>query len=117
MEVAQAICASIAIPFIFTPVYIDDFTYIDGGIIDTIPVLPFMLKDPAQIYSYRLTMSELDAKGFMGYSKKLINMYMKHRHEYNIINEKTFDISHVNTVDFNMSEEEKLKLYYIGCHK
>ncbi len=43
-NVAQAIQASASIPILFTPVTIDGHQYVDGGVIDNVPVTPLVGK-------------------------------------------------------------------------
>jgi predicted acylesterase/phospholipase RssA len=53
-SVVDAVCASIAVPFLFSAVKIDDWRYVDGGFQENIPGLPFLTKPRHEVTAIRI---------------------------------------------------------------
>ena len=56
MKVIDAICMSIAVPFIFSSYRYDNMVYVDGGTLETLPTAPFLGKKPHNILCIRMKM-------------------------------------------------------------
>jgi len=117
MSVIDAVCMSISVPFLFSSVKMNNQVYIDGGTMETYPVPPFMNKNPSEILVLRIVTNKLshEITGFKGYIDSLIRSTLRSsRSSYDgMFPTITLDLSEYNTVDFNMSEEDKLKLFFM----
>jgi len=120
MYVIDAVCMSMSIPFIFSATTYNDKTYVDGGLIEKLPYTPFLDKKPCHVHGVSL-------KTYMNYINKIdtpidflqcvIAGALKNREDYtHNINQTEIDIGDINVFDFEMSDEQKLKLYFIGLN-
>src|SRR5690606_6869341 len=107
----KAVVASASMPIIFGPTKIDDFYYVDGGILDNYPVEP-LLNDQCNLI---LTVA-LDTK---------FNPYLYDQHDINIIDftsqeafERSIIKDSIDTLSFNQTfKDEKALLGYVVGQK
>lgn len=114
MSVIDAICMSIAIPFIFKPFVYRDNMYIDGGIIETAPCGPFI--DKENVLCVEVINSEIPViSSLFGYCVSIVYSLFMNRVKYtcikNIVRIRVLDI---NLMNLFMTYEDKMKLYLIG---
>lgn len=124
LKVIKAIQASICIPVLFIPVEIDNKRYIDGGIIEALPISIFNKKNTLGIWV-------VDKNHEYGYQDKIqnINMYMHNvilcfmktiqnfynfMEKYNILK---IEIPDVNLLDFNLNVDKKKEMIKLGYDK
>lgn len=116
MSVIDAVCMSISVPFLFSSVKMNNNVYIDGGTMETYPVPPFLNKNPSEILVIRIVTNTVshEITGFKSYIDSLIRSTLKNRTSYDgMFPTITLDLSEYNIFDFNMSEEDKLKLFFM----
>lgn len=117
MSVIDAICMSISIPFIFSAFQFNDFHYLDGGTLEEIPGQPFLNKDQELVCVVKLKHTYTSYEKITQIKKfveLLLNQLLNNRIEYTFKNTKYIDIQNINIFNFNMSHEDKLKLFLIG---
>lgn len=119
MKVIDALCMSIAIPFIFSSYRYDGMVYVDGGTLETLPTTPFLDKRPDKILCIRMKMETEfieDIKSPKQFAEALISSTLNNRQKRELKNSKVvdIDIGQVDVFNFNMSYEEKMKLYLKG---
>lgn len=119
MHVIDAVCMSMAIPFIFSTAKYQDHTYVDGGTEEMAPMEPFIDKKPHEITCVKVV-SEVPyvekIENPQMFAHTLLLSYLKNRREniqkgVHIIN---IDVSNYDIFDFNMTQEEKIKLFFEG---
>ena len=119
MKVIDALCMSIAIPFIFSSYTYNGLVYVDGGTSETLPSAPFLDKKPDKILCIRMKMQSQfveEIKNPKQFAEALISSTLKNRKD-NLIKNSTIvdiDIGQVDVFNFNMSYEDKLQLYIKG---
>ncbi len=118
MKVIDAVCMSIAIPFIFASGVYNGRTYIDGGTCESYPLAPFLDKKPHEVTCLKIKMDRIfqekidNPKQFV---ETLIRTFITNRIDIETpihiieINVKTIDV-----FDFNLSYEDKVRLYNLG---
>jgi len=76
MQVLKAVQMSCAIPLLFVRVNYEDKTYLDGGLLDNLPILPFKDKAKEDVLSIYLTenVTKSDLHSLSGYLFSVINM-------------------------------------------
>jgi len=113
MSVLDAVCASIAIPFLFSSIKLNDgMNYIDGGSIETAPGGPFVGKDDVLILKMSYDNWMIDVKDIKSYALNLLYATMKLRYTYSF---PTFNIICEGDVfDFGASSESKLRMFTAG---
>lgn len=119
MHVIDAVCMSMAIPFIFSTAKYQDHTYVDGGTEEMAPMEPFIDKKPHEITCVKVV-SEVPyvekIENPQMFAHTLLLSYLKNRREniqkgVHVIN---IDVSNYDIFDFNMTQEEKIKLFFEG---
>lgn len=114
MPIFYAILSTMALPFIFPPVWYESKTYVDGGVLDNFPIR-FLSKD-----ALGLTVSnrpfEMDPSSVFSYIAKLFELISQQTRklhgEWGYIVE--IPASDFGLIDFNLSMDDKVTLYYRG---
>ena len=112
MSVLDAVCASVAIPFLFSSVKLSDgYNYIDGGSAEVVPGAPFIGQDALAM---KLAWNRLpEVKDLKTYAMSILLSTMKMRHVYEF---PTLDLdsSDFDVYDFSASNDAKLKMFLKG---
>lgn len=118
MKVIDAVCMSIAIPLIFACGKYDGKTYVDGGTQEQYPISPFLDKKPHEITCIKIKMDSIYQENIetpKQYVESLVRSSLKNRIRHNIpVEVIDINVKDTNVFNFNMSYEEKVKLYNIG---
>jgi predicted acylesterase/phospholipase RssA len=119
MKVIDALCMSIAIPFIFSSYRYEGMVYVDGGTLETLPSSPFLDKKTNKVLCIRMKMEPefiQDITSPKQFAEALISSTLNNRRQNVLNNCKVvdIDIGQVDVFNFNMTYEEKLKLYLKG---
>ena len=115
MSVIDAVCMSISVPFIFSSFKFNGYNYIDGGTMECVPVPPFFGKKPDDVLIIKIV-SDIptceDINNVKDYLGCLIRSVLRIRLNYQgMFPTIDIDIEDTNMFDFNMSDDEKLKLF------
>ena len=119
MKVIDALCMSIAIPFIFSSYRYNGLVYVDGGTLETLPTAPFLDKKPDKILCIRIKMETQfieEIKNPKQFAEALVSSTLNNRKNNLIDRSKVvdIDIGQVDVFNFNMSYEGKFQLYTKG---
>jgi NTE family protein len=118
MKVIDAVCMSMAIPLIFAYCEYDGKTYVDGGTQEQYPMVPFLDKKPHEITCIKLKTDRVyqeEINNPIQYVEALIRSSLTNRVEYSEYTKMIeINVADTNVFDFNMSYEDKIKLYNIG---
>lgn len=119
MKVIDALCMSIAVPFIFSSYRYEGMVYVDGGTLETLPSSPFLDKKTNKVLCIRMKMEPEfipDITSPKQFAEALIASTLNNRRQNILKNCKVvdIDIGQVDVFNFNMTYEEKLKLYLKG---
>lgn len=111
MSVLDAVCATIAVPFLFSVVKIGEFSYIDGATAESTPGAVFLGKN--NTLSLKLAWSRPSpVKDLKTYTLGIIYSTMKLRATYNT---PTIDLESSDDIyDFGASNDGKLKMFMKG---
>ena len=118
MKVIDAVCMSMAVPFIFACGTYQNRTYVDGGVKEEFPLTPFLDKKPHEIMCMKIKMDRV-YRDTIESPKQFVDTIIRSA----LSNQKKCDIPveiveiNVGSTDvfnFNMNYEEKVKLYTIG---
>jgi len=112
MSVLDAVCASVAIPFLFSSVKLNDgWNYIDGGAAEFVPGGPFLGKEALAL---KLAWSRLEkVKDLKTYAISILYSTMKLRHMYDFPS-MDLELHGEDMFDFNASNDDKLKMFLRG---
>ena len=119
MKVIDALCMSIAVPFIFSSYRYEGMVYVDGGTLETLPSAPFLDKKTNKVLCIRMKMEPefiQDITSPKQFAEALIASTLNNRQQNVLNNCKVvdIDIGQVDVFNFNMTYEEKMKLYLKG---
>jgi NTE family protein len=118
MKVIDAVCMSMAVPFIFACGKYNGDTYVDGGMKEEIPLTPFFDKKPHEITCIKIKMNRLyreDIQTPKQFVETLIRSALSNRVMYNTpIETIEINVEDTDVFDFNMSYEEKIQLFNRG---
>ena len=117
MSVLDALCMTVAIPFLIQSVRHGDWHYIDGGALESAPCGPLIGKDPKTVLvlvvgdEWKLA----NVKDFKSYAVCMIGAAMKLRHAYPMFPTigLTRSAEH-DVLDFGMSGDTKLRMFMNG---
>ena len=118
MKVIDAVCMSMAIPLIFACGKFEGKTYVDGATQEQMPMVPFLDKKPHEITCIKLKMNQNyqeDITTPRQFVESLIRSTVSNRIEYSkYIKYIDIHVGDTNIFDFNMSYEDKIRLYNVG---
>ena len=116
MSVIDALCMTIAVPFLFSSVEWNGRRYIDGGTLEETPSGPFVGKD--DVFVLKMAYNEhttYDTTNLKSYISSFLTITMKMRHKYNFP-AVSLDMSAYDIFNFGVPTETKLKLFSLGYH-
>lgn len=116
MSVIDTVCMSISVPFLFSSFQWNEELYIDGGTMESYPAAPFLHKPKHKVLVIKLITSNSYTKitSLKDFVNSLIHFTLKNRQSYDdMFRVLTLDTSHINIFDFNMSNDDKLKLFFM----
>jgi NTE family protein len=118
MKVIDAVCMSMAVPFIFACGNYDGRTYVDGGTKEDYPLTPFMDKKPHEITCIRIKMDTIYKETIdtpKQFVETLVRSALTNRTTYNTpIQMVEINVKDTDIFDFNMDYEEKVRLFNLG---
>lgn len=119
MKVLDAVCMSIAIPFVFSSREYNGHTYVDGGTIESMPLTPFLHKKPHKIHCIQIRSNvpyKKEIDDLRVFAENIIRSTLANRYEYdtNTYQVKFIDVGDMDVFDFNMSYEDKIRMFMKG---
>ena len=118
MKVIDAVCMSMAVPFIFACGNYEDNIYVDGGMKEEYPLTPFLDKKPHEVTCIKIKMDRIfqetidNPKQFVDV---LVRSALSNREVYKSpIKIVEINVGDTDVFDFNMKYEEKIRLYNTG---
>lgn len=114
MSIVDALCMSIAMPFLFSPIKYNGVHYIDGALLEAFPIVRVVHDPPEDTLILQLKYSYESKMGsFGGYLATLLNIPMSLRKTYGKKSHEIY-LGDINTFDFKMTEDQKLHLFVTG---
>jgi|TARA_B110000444_G_C18851304_1_gene605892 predicted acylesterase/phospholipase RssA len=118
MKVIDAVCMSMAVPFIFSCGKYNGNTYVDGGMKEECPLTPFLSQKPHEVTSMKITSNQIYQENIdtpRDFVETLVRSALSNRERHNRpIEELIVPIGDTNIFDFQMSYEDKIKLFNMG---
>ena len=119
MKVIDAVCMSMAIPLVISSVEYNGMIYMDGGTKELIPTTPFVGKKPEKIMCIRVKHKDVyidKIKNIRQFLKGIIVSALQVPDTNTLAMGKVveLDIDGEDMLKFNMTHEEKLKLFMKG---
>jgi NTE family protein len=118
MKIIDAVCMSMAVPFIFSCGKYDGFMFVDGATKEEYPLTPFMDKKPHEITCIQVKTATIFHESIdtpKQFVDILVRSALSNRVTYNIpIDLVNINVGDTDVFNFNMPYEEKVKLYNLG---
>jgi predicted acylesterase/phospholipase RssA len=115
VRVNDAICGSIAIPFIISSCMIGELTHIDGGVEEDTPCACFLGRPKDDVLVVRFGPGAPKAvTGIKTFALNILFTLMKSRYKYTQFRSIELDQQTIDMFDFGMSAEHKLRLFLQG---
>jgi predicted acylesterase/phospholipase RssA len=109
-----------SIPFIFTATTYNNKTYVDGGLIERYPFLPFVDKKPHEVQVTGIKANTIFKENIetpIDLLQSVALGAMTNREDYTKNTNKTvINVEDIDVFNFDMEYEEKLKLYFLGLN-
>ena len=118
MSVIEAVCMSIAVPFLFESVKYNTYTYIDGGTRELVPDLAFINKEPKKVLiikKERHVVCRPEISSIKDFILALVHIATESAvSNTSIFKTITLDLSSFDLLNFSMDYEEKMRMYTQG---
>lgn len=118
MKVIDAVCMSMAIPFIFSCGTYGGCTYIDGGTKEEYPLAPFLDKRPSDITCMKIKMDRAYHETITStrqFVELLVRSALTNRSDYTLpVSIVESNVGNTNVFDFHMCYEDKVRLFNMG---
>ena len=118
MKVIDAVCMSMAVPFIFACGKYNGNTYVDGGMKEEFPLSPFYDKKAHEITCIKIKMNRMyqdDIETPKQFVETLVRSALSNRVTYDApIEIVEINVEDTNVFDFGMDYEEKIRLFNKG---
>ena len=118
MKIIDAVCMSMAVPFIFACGKYEDRMYVDGGTKEEFPLTPFLDKKPHEVTCVRIKMNKIyretidNPKQFVDV---IVRSALSNREIINLpIGVVEINVGDTDVFNFNMDYEEKIRLFNMG---
>lgn len=122
MRVADAVCMSMSIPFIACTSRYNGNVYLDGGTKEDIPVTPFLGKPRDEVLCFKLSLTDhyiSEINSFNGFISALLRRVLSLRREVDtdrLCKTMLVSTGEHNLFKFDMSHEDKLRMFFIGMN-
>jgi NTE family protein len=118
MKIIDAVCMSMAVPFIFACGKYEDRMYVDGGTKEEFPLTPFLDKKPHEVTCVRIKMNKI-YRETIDNPKQFVDVIVRSALSNREIINLPIDVVEINVGDtdvfnFNMEYEEKIRLFNMG---
>tara|TARA_B110000285_G_scaffold202903_1_gene238576 strand:+ start:978 stop:1733 length:756 start_codon:yes stop_codon:yes gene_type:complete len=118
MKVIDAVCMSMAVPFIFACGSYENRTYVDGGVKEEFPLTPFLDKKPHEITCMKIKMDRI-YQDTIDTPKQFVDTIIRSALSNRVVCDMPIEIietnvGDINVFNFSMDYEQKVKLYTIG---
>lgn len=118
MKIIDAVCMSMAVPFIFACGKYEDRMYVDGGTKEEFPLTPFLDKKPHEVTCVRIKMNKI-YRETIDNPKQFVDVIVRSALSNREIINLPIDVVEINIGDtdvfnFNMEYEEKIRLFNMG---
>ena len=117
MKVLDAVSGSIAVPFLFSAHQIDDKTYVDGGLAESIPLVPFLAKPGDDVCCVKVIIKDGtvdNVTDIKSYTQQLVRTMLKNRITYENTRIVHIDLADFDIFDFKITDKQKIELFVRG---
>lgn len=116
VPVIEAISASIAVPFLFASTQINNKCYVDGGLAETVPAFPFMVKHPKEVCCVKINLERGPQKEITDikiFAERMLFSLLKYRQTHDL-RTVYIDLGNFDIFDFTIPDKTKLELFIKG---
>ena len=116
MFVIDAVCMSMAVPFLFESVKYNNLLYVDGGTIERLPLEAFIDKKEDEILSIKMEIDppKFEVKDLKQFVTNLVLSTLDSKYQGSRGKIIKIPLGSINVFDFLMTVEQKLSLFLTG---
>ena len=114
MSVVDALCMTIAVPFLFETVEYGPWRYIDGGTLEETPCTPFIGLQDVRVICTDMGQSTMEIPDLKTYIVHILGAAMNLRHSYPQFPKTSLKMDALNVFDFGASTDSKIKMFING---
>ena len=117
MKILDVICGSIAVPFLFCAQKIQEKTYVDGGLAEIIPLVPFLAKPGNDVCCVKVISNDTSIRNvtdIKSFTQQLIYTMLKYRIKYDNTRLISIDLTDFDIFDFKITDKQKIELFVKG---
>jgi len=116
MSIIDALCMSIAVPFLFASVEYNNQRFTDGATCEEAPVNVFLGKTDVKLLQvvWKKENIRYHPLNFKDYMTSMLMLTTRLRHKYSTFPAINIDVSKFDMFDFSMSTSSKLKMFMFG---
>lgn len=115
MSVLDAVCATVAIPFLFSPLKLKDgWNYIDGGSAEAVPGAPFLGRSDDVLCVKLAQGRPVPPTDLKTYGLSILYSTMNLRATYTDFTILDINLEDHDVFDFGATNDKKLKLFILG---
>lgn len=114
MSVLDALCMTIAVPFLFETVEHAPWRYIDGGTLEETPCTPFIGLSDVHVICMDTDQTTMDIPDLKTYIFHILGAAMNLRHRYAQFPKTSLRMDALNMFDFGASTDSKIKMFMSG---
>ncbi len=120
-KIAQAVCCSVSIPIFFEPVILYPDEFVDGGILNTFPIFPF-IEVPEHTVGFKFKQQPLMENNLPNFIKfflkRIGTMWLAHDKLAEVqlenLSRIIIDTGEISSVKFSLDSQEKQELFDSG---
>ena len=114
MSIAEALCMSVSVPFLFSSFKYNDWHYIDGGSVEGSPCGPYIGEKSEDVLVLLLKYKDkFDVDSLFGYMYMIFCSLCKIRRMYDFPT-KYIDVGDADVFEFGCKDESKQRLFALG---
>lgn len=114
MSVHDALCMSIAVPFLIQSVKYGEWHYIDGGTLEETPCGAILDQSPGDVHVIMIGESTARVNNLRTYGYQILWSAFTLRHKYRMFSGTCIDTGDLDIFDFSMSLDTKVKTFVKG---
>lgn len=117
MSVVDAVLMSISVPLLIESIAYNGYTYVDGGMLEQVPLCAFLNKDSKDILALCIETNLQTSTKISSLKDFIIGIsfcIFKNRIQVGMTKTVTIDVGDINIFNFMMEYEDIWRLYFIG---
>jgi NTE family protein len=117
MSAVDAVLMSISLPFLIESVSYNGYTYVDGGMLEQLPLCAFLNKDPRDILALRIEtnlQNSTKIASFKDFIFGIVFCVFRNRVQVGVTKTVVIDVGNINISNFLLDHDDIWRLFFMG---